>query len=191
MKRLVVLTLGLGLAAASLPAATETYAIDPVHSSVGFSIRHFVSQVPGFFTKVSGNITVDRDNLENSSVEATIDANSLDTRNERRDADVKGAGLLDTAKFPTMTFKSKSWKKTGEDTFAVTGDLTLHGVTKEVVLTTKLLGFAEGMRGKQLSGWDVATTLKKSEFGVVGPPMLGKVLGDDVEVHITIEADKS
>src|SRR5512143_3733579 len=89
-------------------AAIETYAIDPVHSSVGFSIRHFVSQVPGVFTKVNGNITVDRDHLENSSVEATIDANSLDTRNERRDADVKGAGLLDTAQFPTMTFKSKS-----------------------------------------------------------------------------------
>lgn len=191
MKRLVVLTLGLGFLAASLPAATETYAIDPVHSSVGFSIRHFVSQVPGVFTKVSGAITVDRDNLENSSVEATIDANSLDTRNARRDADVKAAGLLDTAQFPTMTFKSKSWKKTGENSFAVTGDLTIHGVTREVVLNTKLLGFAEGMGGKQLSGWDVTTTLKKSEFGVVGPPMLGKILGDEVEVHINIESDKT
>ncbi len=191
MKRFVVLTLGLGFLAASLPAATETYAIDPVHSSIGFSIRHFVSQVPGVFTKVNGNITVDRDNLENSSVEATIDANSLDTRNARRDSDVKAAGLLDTAQFPTMTFKSKSWKKTGENSFAVTGDLTIHGVTKEVVLNTKLLGFAEGMGGKQLSGWDVTTTLKKSDFGVVGPPMLGKVLGDDVEVHINIESDKT
>ncbi|HVT72481.1 MAG TPA: YceI family protein [Lacunisphaera sp.] len=189
MKRLVVLTLGLGFIAASLSAATETYTIDPVHSSIGFTVRHFVSKVPGVFTKVSGAITVDRDNLEKSSVEATIDAASFDTQNEKRNAHVKSDAFLDVAKFPLITFKSKSWKKTGEDSFAVTGDLTIHGVTREVVLDTKLLGFGEGMAGIQLSGWEVTTILKKSDFGVDGPAMLAKVVGDEVAVHITIEAD--
>src|ERR1035437_2848495 len=133
----------------STSAAVETYAIDPVHSSVGFSIRHFVSKVPGTFTKFSGTITVDRANLEKSSVEATIDVGSVNTANEKRDGHLKSPDFFDTAKFGTATFKSKSWKKTGEDSYDITGDLTLHGVTKEIVLKTKLLAFGPGMQGAQ------------------------------------------
>lgn len=181
-----LLTAGLALSAR---AAVETYTIDPVHSSVSFSIRHFVSKVPGSFTKFNGVITVDRDNLEKSSAEATIDVGSLNTANEKRDGDVKGEKYLDTEKFPTMQFKSKSFKKTGEDAFDITGDLTLRGVTKEVVLKAHLLGFTEGMRGTQLMGWEATTTLKRSDFGVNGPAMISKVLGDDVAVTINIESD--
>jgi polyisoprenoid-binding protein YceI len=170
-------------------AAVEKYAIDPVHSSVGFTIRHFVSRVPGTFTKVSGSIIVDRENLEKSSVEAVVDVGSLNTNNEKRDADVKGPNYFDAANFGTATFKSKSWKKTGDDTYDITGDFTLHGVTKEVVLHTTLLGFGPGPRGAQLSGWEATTVLKKSDFGVNGPAMLGKALGDDVAIKIGIEAD--
>jgi len=172
----------------SASAAVETYVIDPVHSSVGFSIRHFVSKVPGSFTKFSGTITVDRANLEKSSVEATIDVASVSTANEKRDAHLKSPDFFDTAKFGTATFKSKSWKKTGDDSFDVTGDLTLHGVTKEIVLKTKLLAFGPGMQGAQLSGWEASVTLNKADFGVNGPAMLGKALGDDVAVTIGIEA---
>ena len=136
-------------------AAVETYKIDPVHSSVGFSIRHFFSNVPGAFTKFGGTIVVDRDHLENSTVEAT--------------------------------FKSKSWKKSGDDTFDITGDLTMHGVTKEVVLKTKLLGFGPGMNGAVLSGWEATTTLNRNDFGITFFP---KVLGDDVAVTIGVEADQ-
>jgi polyisoprenoid-binding protein YceI len=173
----------------SASAAVETYAIDPVHSSVAFSIRHFVSKVPGSFTKFGGTITVDRANLEKSSVEATIDVASVNTANEKRDAHLKSPDFFDTAKFGAATFKSKSWKKTGEDAFDITGDLTLHGVTKEVVLKTKLLAFGPGMQGAQLSGWEATVTLNKADFGVNGPAMLGKALGDDVTVTIGIEAD--
>ena len=112
---------------ASAHAAVETYAIDPVHSSVGFSIRHFISKVPGSFTQFSGTITVDRDNLEHSSVDATIDVGSINTRNEKRDSDLRSPHFFDAAKFSTITFKSSSWKKTGEDTYDVTGDLKLTG----------------------------------------------------------------
>jgi polyisoprenoid-binding protein YceI len=173
----------------SASAAVETYTIDPVHSSVAFSIRHFVSKVPGSFTKFSGTIVVDRANLEKSSVEAIIDVASISTANEKRDGHLKTPDFFDTAKFGTATFKSKSWKKTGEDSFDVTGDLTIHGVTKEIVLKTKLLAFGPGMQGAQLSGWEATATINKADFGVNGPAMLGKALGDDVTLNISIEAD--
>jgi len=175
--------------AASVRADVETYAIDPVHSSVGFSIRHFFSKVPGSFTKFSGTITADRANLENSTVEATIDIGSVSTANAQRDTHLKTPDFFDVAKFPTMAFKSKAWKKTGDDTFDVTGDLTIKDVTKEVVLKVHLLGFGPGARGAMLSGWEATTTLNKADFGVNGPAALGKMLGDEVAITIGVEAD--
>jgi len=172
----------------SASAAVETYSIDPVHSSIGFSIRHFVSKVTGSFTKFSGDIVVDRANLEKSSVAVTIDVTSINTANEKRDGHLQSPDFFDTAKFATATFKSKSWKKTGEDSFDVTGDFTLHGVTKEIVLKTKLLAFGAGMKGAQLSGWEATAIINKTDFGVNGPAMLGKALGDEVTLNIAVEA---
>jgi polyisoprenoid-binding protein YceI len=170
----------------SASAAVETYEIDPVHSSVGFSIRHFVSKVAGSFNKVTGTIAVDRANLEKSSVEAAIAIASVNTANEKRDAHLQTPDFFDAAKFTTATFKSKSWKKTGEDSFDVTGDLTLKGVTKEIVLKTKLLGFGPGMQGAQLSGWEATITLNRSDFGVSG---YAGAIGDDVALTVSVEAD--
>jgi polyisoprenoid-binding protein YceI len=187
-KILVLASLATALASAA-SAATETYAIDPVHSSVGFSVRHFLTRVPGRFTQFTGTIVVDRDNLENSTVTAVIDINSVNTDNDKRNAHLKTPDFFDAAQFGTITFKSTSWKKTGESTFDVTGDLTLHGVTKPVVLKVNLLGFGPGMMGAQLSGWDATATLDRYDFGVKGPAMLGKALGSEVEISISIEAD--
>jgi polyisoprenoid-binding protein YceI len=187
-RTLALLALASGLATAA-SAAVETYTIDPVHSSVGFSVRHFLTKVPGRFTQFSGTITVDRDNLENSSVDATIDVGSVSTYNDKRDTHLKSPDFFDAANFGTITFKSKSWKKTGDGTFDVTGDLTIHGVTKEVVLKVDLLGFGPGMMGAQLSGWDASVTLNRSDFGVKGPAVLATALGNDVAVAITVEAD--
>lgn len=174
---------------ASAQATSETYVIDSVHSSVGFNIRHFFTKVPGHFTKFEGAIVVDRDNLENSSVAATIDIGSVNTANTKRDDHLRSADFFDLATFATISFKSKSWEKTGEDTYDVTGDLTIKDVTKEVVLKVVSLGFGPGMRpGSNLSGWEASTTLSKSAFNLAGPAMLGKVLGDEVEVHISVEA---
>jgi polyisoprenoid-binding protein YceI len=171
---------------ASARAASETYVIDRVHSSIGFSIRHFFSKVPGSFTKFEGAIVVDREHLENSSVEVTIDITSVNTASIKRDDHLRSPDFFDAAKFASITFKSKSWKKTGEATFDVTGDLTLKGVTKEVVLKVRALGFGPGMRpGSQLSGWEATTTLLRSDFGVTG---FDKMLGEDVDVHINVEA---
>jgi len=188
MKRLFALLSVLCLAA-STQAAVETYKIDATHSSINYSLRHILSKYTSSFTKLSGDITVDRDNLEKSSVTAAIDVAALTTDSEGRDKHIKGPDFFDVAKFPTATFKSKSWKKTGENTFDVTGDLTIKDVTKEVILKTTLLGFGPGMRpGTLLSGWEATTTIKKSEFGLAGPAMLQKALGDEVAITINIEA---
>ncbi|MEO6874790.1 MAG: YceI family protein [Opitutaceae bacterium] len=170
-------------------ATIETYTIDPVHSSVGFKIRHVFSHVPGSFTTFSGTITVDRANLEASTVEATIAIGSVTTASEKRDADLKSPNFFDAAKFPAITFKSTSWKKSGENTYDVTGDLTIKAVTKSVVLKTKLLGFGPGLQGADVSGWEATTTLNRRDFGIDGPAWLGTAIGNDVTVTISIEAD--
>ncbi len=167
-------------------AAVETYVADPAHSSVNFSIRHFFSEVPGRFTKFTASITVDRDNLEHSSAEATIEIGSVSTMEPKRDNHLQQPEFFDAAKFPTMTFKSKSWIKTGDDVFDVTGDLTIKGVTKEVVLKVTSLGFGPGMQGAMLSGWKGTTTIQRADFGVSAFP---KVVGADVQITINVEAD--
>jgi polyisoprenoid-binding protein YceI len=184
MKRLLALFTVVA-AAASLSA--ETYTIDSVHSSVGFSLRHMVSKFSSSFTKVSGTIEYDAAKPEASSVDATVSIDSVATANEKRDAHLKSPEFFDLAKFPTATFKSKSWKKTGENTFDVTGDLTLKGVTKEVVLKTTLIASGPGMGGATLTGWEGTTTLKRSDFGV-GLEKFLAFLGDDVAITVGIEA---
>ena len=176
------------LTAGTARAATETYAIDPVHSSVGFSIRHFVGKVPGKFTKFSGTITVDRANLEKSSVTAKIEIASIETGDSDRDTHLKSPDFFNAEKYPAMTFASTSWKKTGEDTFDITGDLTIKGIKKRVVLKTTLLGFGPGSQGAQLSGWEATTTVKKADFDLKGPAILGTMLGDDVTITIAVES---
>jgi polyisoprenoid-binding protein YceI len=178
--------LALGLASTA-SAAVETYVADPAHSSVNFSIRHFFTNVPGRFTKFSATLTVDRDNLEKSSAEATIEITSVKTEAPDRDAHLQKPEFFDAAQFPMMTFKSKSWKKTGADAFAVTGDLTIKGVTKEVVLNVKSLGFGPGMQpGSMLSGWEGSLTINRSDFGVSAFP---KIVGEEVAITINVEAD--
>jgi polyisoprenoid-binding protein YceI len=189
MKRLLPV-LAIGTLALSLlvpaRAAVETYKIDPVHSTVGFTIRHFFTNVPGDFTKFAGTITVDRDNLANSSVEATIEVPSIDTRVAMRDNDLRSDHFFDAEKFPAISFKSKAWKKTGDNTFDVTGDLSIHGVTKEVVLKLTSLGFGPGMRGAMISGWQATTTINRNDFGIT---RYAGMLGDEVPVTINVEAD--
>ena len=186
---LITASLALGLAQFSA-AAVETHTIDPVHSSVGFGIRHFVSKVQGKFAKFSGTITLDRTNLEQSAVDATIDVTSISTENQKRDEHLRTPDFFDAEKYPTMTFKSRQWKKTGENTFDVTGAFTLKGVTKDVVLKVTLLGFGPGMGGAQLSGWEATTIISKKQFNLAGPAMLAAALGDDVAITINVEAKK-
>lgn len=175
--------------AATASAATETYTIDPVHSSVGFSVRHVFSNVTGTFDTFSGSITVDPSDLSTATVEASIDIASVDTHNEKRDGHLKTPDFFDAAKFPTMTFKSKAWKRTGDNTYDVTGDLTIRDVTKEIVLKVTSLGFGPGMMGTKVSGWEATAKINRQDYGVKGPAMLGTTVGDDVTITISVEAD--
>lgn len=180
-----VLTLALGLR-----AEVQAYKIDPVHSTVNFTLRHVVSRFTGSFTQVSGTISFDADAPEKSSVEAAVEIGSVNTANETRNGHLldPDRNFFAVAKYPTSTFKSKSWKKTGENSFDVTGDLTINGVTKEVVLKTTLLGTTPGQGGATVSGWEATTVINKNDFGVTGPTMLGKTLGEEVTLTLGVEA---
>lgn len=184
-RSLVILAFISCAAALTATAQVETYKIDPAHSSVGFGIRHFFTKVPGVFTKFSGAITVDRANLEKSSVEATIDVTSVNTTQPKRDAHLQSPDFFKSSEFPSITFKSTSWKKTGDTTYDVTGDLTMKGVTKPVVLKVKSLGFGPGMGGSKISGWEASTMLDRRDFGIsYGQGMVS----NDVDVSINVEA---
>jgi polyisoprenoid-binding protein YceI len=190
VRRLQLALVALGCCT-TLPAAIESYVIDPVHSSVGFSIRHFVAKVPGKFNKFNGTVTIDRENAANNRAEATIESASIDTGNQKRDDHLRTADFLDAARLPKITFKSTAWTKTGDDTYDVTGDLTIKDVTKPVVLKVTSLGFGPGSGGAQLSGWEATTKINKKEFNVKDPPMLDAALGDEVTVTINLEAKKT
>jgi polyisoprenoid-binding protein YceI len=170
----------------SAHAAVETYDIDPVHTWVGFTVRHFFTQVPGFFSKVKGAVVVDRDHLENSTVEAVIEVASITTNTRMRDDDLRSGNFFAATKSPTMTFKSKVWKSSGAGTYAVTGDLTIKSVTKEVVLKVTSLGFGPGLKGAVISGWEVSTTLDRRDFDIAADQGM---IGNSVEVLIHVEAD--
>jgi polyisoprenoid-binding protein YceI len=189
MKRLifslVIVTLAFG-SLTSAKAAIETYNIDPVHTWVGFSVAHFFTKVPGYFSKVKGTIVVDRDHLENSTVEAVIQVASITTNTKMRDEDLRSTNFFAAAQFPTMTFKSKSWKSTGDNNYAVTGVLTMKNVAKEVMLKVTSLGFGPGMKGAAISGWEASLTLDRRDFDITADQGL---IGNNVDVLINVEAD--
>jgi polyisoprenoid-binding protein YceI len=182
---LVVTALALG-SLTSARAAIETYNIDPVHTWVGFSIAHFFTKVPGYFGKVKGTIVVDRDHLENSTVEAVIEVASITTNTKMRDDDLRSTNFFAAAQFPAMTFKSSAWKSTGDNTYAVTGVLTMKNVAKEVVLKVTSLGFGPGMKGAAISGWEAKLTLDRRDFDITADQ---GAVGNSVDVLINVEAD--
>ena len=189
MKRSILSLIIAALALSSLTsakAAVETYNIDPVHTWVGFSIAHFFTKVPGYFSKVKGTIVVDRDHLEKSTVEAVIEVASITTNTKMRDDDLRSTNFFAADQFPSITFKSKSWKNTGNNTYAVTGVLTMKNVAKEVVLKVRSLGFGPGMNGAAISGWEGSLTLDRRDFDITADQ---GAVGNNVDVLINVEAD--
>ena len=185
--RLFAATLAFTLAHAS---AAEKFEIDPVHSTIGFKVKHLFSYVTGRFNEVQGTISADAAKPEDSSVEVKIATKSVNTANEKRDTHLRSPDFFDAEKFPEMTFKSKKIARAGDDTADVTGDFTLHGVTKEVVLKVKFLGKGKGMTGGLQTGWEAKTTIKRSEYGLTWNKVIEgtSVVGDDVEITLEIEA---
>jgi polyisoprenoid-binding protein YceI len=178
------------LALAALPAlAQDTYKIDPVHSEVSFKVRHLLAKVSGRFTKFSGAINVNPADISKSSVEVTIDAASISTDNEARDKHLRSDAFFDVAKFPTITFKSTSVKEVSKGKLEITGDFTLHGVTKRITFPISNAGTQPGMKpGTVVAGFvDGALTINRQDYGV----SYGKgMVGDEVAIELNVEADK-
>ena len=176
-------------------APAVAYTIDPAHSGAGFKIRHLmVAYIRGGFSGVTGEVTVDQSNPANTKINATINATSLHTHDEKRDAHVKGADFLETDKYPTITFVSKKVTPDGKNQWKVTGDLTLHGVTKEATLEVESAGVeAKDPWGNLRTGAEATTVIKRSDYGLKFNAPLetgGVMLSDDVHVHLDIELIK-
>jgi polyisoprenoid-binding protein YceI len=187
----VVMALGTGM----MSAQAAQWKIDPMHSEADFAIKHMaISTVHGSFHGLSGVITFDPANVAKSSVEATIPVDTVDTGVAPRDNDLKSPRFFDAAQFPTMTFKSTSVHKAG-DHYDIAGDLTLHGVTKPVVMKLEEPGKEEtGMDKKSVHrGFTATTTINRQDFGLTFNGTLSSgdaVLGDEVKIEIDIDAAK-
>jgi polyisoprenoid-binding protein YceI len=173
-----------------------TYEIDPAHSSAQFSVRHMmITNVRGGFSSVKGTVVYDAENPSASTVEAVIDVNTIATLDAQRDAHLKSADFLDAEKYPTITFKSTRVESTGPEEAKVTGDLTIHGVTKEVVL--KVEGPTQEGKdpwGNLRIGASATTKIKRSEFGLTWNAALetgGIMVGDDLKIDLEVQMIKA
>ncbi|MBV8070830.1 MAG: YceI family protein [Acidobacteriaceae bacterium] len=175
---------------------STTYEIDPAHSNLQFSVRHLmVTNVRGSFTGVKGSVIYDPQNPSAAVVEATIDAATLHTGDEQRDTHVKSPDFLDVANYPTITFRSTKVQKVSDEEFKVTGNLTLHGVTKEVVLDiSEVSPEAKDPWGKTRIGASARTKIKRSDYGLTWNAPLeagGVLIGDDVKLDFELEFVKA
>jgi polyisoprenoid-binding protein YceI len=188
----IILTAGMALQAS---AATTTWKIDPAHTAAQFAVKHMmISTVRGEFKGVTGTVIWDDQDVTKSSVDVTIDAKTVNTGEEKRDQDLRSANFFDVDKYPTMTFKSKKVESAGAGKLKVTGDLTMHGVTKEVVLDVE--GPSAAVKdpwGNTRSAASASTKLNRQDFGVKWNANLdggGVVVSDTVTITIDLEMVK-
>jgi polyisoprenoid-binding protein YceI len=175
------------LSSAGLTAHADTFKIDPVHSSIAFSIKHLgVTDFYGRFNDISGQVVFDNADPSKSSVEVSIPVESIDTHNEKRDQHLKSPDFFNAKQFPMIVFKSKTVEGDG-DTYTATGDLTLHGVTKPLTLEIKRGPDGKGTEGEIRGGGKTTFTIKRSDFGMTFMP---DALGDEVMVGLSLEGVK-
>ncbi len=184
----------LAVLALSSLASASTWEIDPAHSAAQFSVRHMmVSNVRGEFGKMSGWVNLDDKDLGRSTAEATIDTTTISTREPNRDKHLKSADFFDVEKYPAITFKSTSFKKVGPEKYKVAGDLTLHGVTKPIVLDVEAPDAVSKLQGTERRGATATTTLNRKDFGLVWNKPLetgGVTVGEQVVITLDLELMK-
>ena len=175
---------------------TTTWNLDPVHSVAEFKVKHMmISNVKGQFHGITGTLALDEADITNSRVEASIDASTINTRDAQRDGHLKSADFFDVTKFPVLTFKSKNVRRTGGDELSVTGDLTMHGVTREVVFTV------EGPTAPHKDPWGntrigltAVTKIDRKDFGLTWNAALeagGILVGEEVTITLDVEYVKA
>ncbi|WHM38044.1 YceI family protein [Streptomyces sp. BPTC-684] len=176
--------------AADLPGyAPGTWAIDPIHSEIAFSVRHLgIANVRGRFDEFAGEIVLAENPLE-SSVNATIKIASVSTAHEQRDAHIRSEEFLHAEEFPEMTFRSTGIRPGGGDGFLADGELTVRGVTQPVTLDLELNGFSKGYEGRAAAGFSATTQISRKAFGVHGGPG-GAALGDTIKITLEVEASR-
>jgi len=170
-------------------AAPAVWNIDKTHSNVSFQIRHFVSKVRGSFTDFKGTITADPDAWQSGQIDVQINATSITTNNDRRDADLRSSNFFAVDSFPTISFKSIRIERTGDDA-KIHGTLTMRGVTKNIVLDGHFNGIQKSSQADRV-GFDATTTVNRMDYGVKWNRAAeggGVMLGDDVKIEINVEA---
>ncbi|HKD42985.1 MAG TPA: YceI family protein [Myxococcaceae bacterium] len=187
--------LALAALAVSSVAGASTWDIDPAHSAAQFNVRHMmVSNVKGEFGKMTGSVNLDEKEIGHSTAQATIDTTTINSREPNRDKDLKSPNFFDVEKYPTITFKSTSFKKVGPEKYKVAGDLTIHGVTKPVVLDVEAPeATTKDPKGNERRGATATTTINRKDFGLTWNKPLetgGVMVGDQVTINIDLELVK-
>jgi polyisoprenoid-binding protein YceI len=175
------------MASTAVWAEAETYKIDTAHSFANWSIRHVAAKTSGTFNEISGTIEIDRANLANSRVNAKINVLSVNSGLAKRDDHIKKDEYLDAGKFSEMTFVSTKVVATGKDEGLLTGNFTLHGITKEITFPFKVLGFGTDPWGGYRSGFEAKTGIMASDYGFKWPLKANAPVGDDIEITLLIE----
>ncbi|MFC1585166.1 YceI family protein [Fibrobacterota bacterium] len=179
------------MAAGNNVLAADTYEIDPVHSSIGFAVKHLVvSTVKGDFTEFSGTIIADEKDLNNSSVKVAIKAPSINTSNAKRDDHLRAPDFFDVKKYPEITFTSKKVKKQGKG-YVLEGTFTMHGVSKEIAIPFAIAGPVKNPWGKYVIGIEGGLTIDRRDYGLTFNKALeggGLLIGHEVKIELNIEA---
>jgi polyisoprenoid-binding protein YceI len=175
-------------------ATLSKWSIDPMHSEVQFKVKHLViSTVSGFFKSFEGSVETDNENFEHASIDFSIDINSIDTTQPARDEHLKSAEFFDAATYPHIKFKSTSFKKTGDDEYALIGNLTIKNVTKPVTLNVEFGGSAADFYGNTKAGFEITGKINRKEFGLTwdGVTEAGSiVVGEDIKLTINAQLIK-
>ena len=189
--RLLALSALLFALATTANAATDTWKIDTAHSNVSFTVRHnVISKLSGRFSQFDGTLVLDPEKLTATRIDVTIDANSINTDNEKRDGHLKSPDFFDTANNPTITFKSTGVKPKDKTTGVLLGNLTMHGVTKPVELRYTVLGYGDAFGGHR-AGFEASGVINRKDFGINWNKALdngGLVVSDEVAINLSIEA---
>jgi polyisoprenoid-binding protein YceI len=178
-------------ATATGTAIRTTYSIDKAHSEVTFQVRHLLTKVRGRFSEFEGTIEYDEQQPEESSVDVSIQAASVDTNERDRDAHLRSADFFDVAQYPTLTFKSGAITRRGPLGFVLTGDLTIHGVTRPVSFDVDFLGKAKDPWGNERIAFEAETTVNRKDYGLNWNAALeagGFLVGDDVKISLSIQS---
>jgi polyisoprenoid-binding protein YceI len=181
----------LALAATLASAETTRLSIDPQHSTVGFRVRHLVTKVSGQFRGFEGTIELDAQSLAASKVAVTIQAATIDTNVEARDKDLRSARFFDVAKYPTLSFTSTGITDVAGNKGRIKGTLTMHGVSREVVLDAEFLGTGKDPWGNQRFGFHAQAKVNRKDFGMAWNEVIeagGVLVGDEVEISLDVEA---